>query len=88
MADGTVKRRRRRQPEAAPDAEEQEVAAVAEISGERPKRECPVPKPGGLVGKVMGFEQRAAERRAEVVVKGLAERRVLRRRDGGEAEGA
>lgn len=37
----------------------------------RPARECPVPKPGGLVGQIMGFEQREKERPVPVVVQGL-----------------
>lgn len=37
----------------------------------RPARECPVPKPGGLVGQIMGFEQREKERPVQVVVQGL-----------------
>lgn len=38
------------------------------------QRECPVPKPGGLLGQVMGFERQERER-PMVVVKALREKR-------------
>lgn len=39
-------------------------------------RECPVPRPGGLLGQVMGFEREKNEReRPVVVVKALRETR-------------
>lgn len=40
------------------------------------KRECPVPKPGGLVGQIMGFKDGEREKPSEVVVKDLQGRKV------------
>jgi cytochrome c oxidase assembly factor 2 len=69
--DGKVRRRRRKQET---DREE----AATEITGlgdsGRPKRECPVPKPGGLVGQMMGFEQKDKAKPMEVVVKSFRSR--------------
>lgn len=46
------------------------------------KRECPVPKPGGLVGQIMGFKDGEREKPSEVVVKDLRGKRVgMGRRD-------
>ncbi|KAK5129322.1 hypothetical protein LTR08_003602 [Meristemomyces frigidus] len=76
MPDGTVRRRRRKTQHvgvAAVDTPLENEGAVLALAEDRrseakPKRECPVPKPGGLVGKVMGFEQRGRERPTEVVL--------------------
>lgn len=35
------------------------------------KRECPVPKPGGIVGQVMGFKEHENQRPSQVIVKEL-----------------
>jgi cytochrome c oxidase assembly factor 2 len=58
MPDG--KRRRRRRPEITETAE----GNVVEFNGieddeirARAKRECPVPKPGGAVGELLGFKK-------------------------------
>ena len=60
--------------------------AAAEITAlddnGRPKRECPVPKPGGLVGQMMGFEQKEKDRPVEVVVKSFRSRRTANDGDG------
>lgn len=47
------------------------------------KRVCPVPKPGGLVGQVLGFRRQEDEGRqpTEVVVKDLDRRRGRDGRD-------
>lgn len=37
-------------------SEEGESAVLARMQGTKPKRECPVPKPGGLVGELFGFK--------------------------------
>ena len=47
MPDG--RRRRRRKDEG--------VESGEEISIEGMVRECPVPKPGGIIGRVLGFEK-------------------------------
>lgn len=59
-------RRRRRKVDGDADV----VARGMEVEGVNGRslgRECPVPKPGGVVGRVMGFERREA---VGVVVKG------------------
>lgn len=40
----------------------------------RRKRECPVPRPGGLVGQMMGFEQKRKKEPVEVVVRSFRSR--------------
>lgn len=61
------KRRRRRKSAASSDTSSSSSASDTGIEDEgdtqenvvtRPGRECPVPKPGGLIGQVMGFEKR------------------------------
>jgi cytochrome c oxidase assembly factor 2 len=37
-------------------SEEGESAVLPRMQGTKPKRECPVPKPGGLVGELFGFK--------------------------------
>jgi cytochrome c oxidase assembly factor 2 len=32
-----------------------------EEEGKRTKRECPVPKPGGIVGEILGFKASSGE---------------------------
>jgi len=51
------------------NAEERSAAGDSDDEGEREapvrdavKRECPVPKPGGLVGQVLGFGKEDGER--------------------------
>ena len=71
------RRRRKRNPD---DADEGEV--VEGQSGKK-ERECPVPKPGGLVGQMMGFDHQEKEKAVPVVVKSLR----TRERNGQRAEG-
>lgn len=48
----------------------------------RRKRECPVPKPSGLVGQMMGFEQKGEkEKPVQVVVKSLRDMSNVRREE-------
>jgi cytochrome c oxidase assembly factor 2 len=73
-----IKRRRRRKqiPEDAGsegDAAESYDALMAET---KKKRECPVPKPGGLVGQVMGFKETQSKKPSQVIVKELQGRRL------------
>ena len=35
-----------------------EDSVLARMQGSRPRRECPVPKPGGLVGELFGFNNK------------------------------
>jgi cytochrome c oxidase assembly factor 2 len=58
-----TKRRRRRRPVESEEREESDVLseeARRKMIEERmnPKRECPIPKPGGLVGQVLGMTGR------------------------------
>lgn len=59
------KRRRRRSP--TQDAEVKdgvvEFKTIAEVDfiGKEGKRECPVPKPGGIVGELLGFRKPSSE---------------------------
>jgi len=70
MPDGTQRRRRRRRCVDV-DGEskglkegvvsegygaERECGAVEQVREKRSRRECPVPKPGGLVGEILGFK--------------------------------
>ncbi|KAK0715817.1 hypothetical protein B0H67DRAFT_489488 [Lasiosphaeris hirsuta] len=63
MPDGSTKRRRRRRPEAAEAADGIVQFEATSGSGEdstttKPKiskRECPVPKPKGMLGEFLGF---------------------------------
>lgn len=76
---GQQRRRRKRKDENAIEAGsvgEAGSSSVGECGIARPARECPVPKPGGLMGQMMGFEQREKERPVQVVVQGLRGRNV------------
>jgi cytochrome c oxidase assembly factor 2 len=70
-ADGTPKRRRRRKcvntteivKESSNEANLVEEASTDDedttgehMGGKRARRECPVPKPGGIVGQILGFK--------------------------------
>ncbi|KAK8191898.1 hypothetical protein HDK77DRAFT_63780 [Phyllosticta capitalensis] len=86
-------RRRRRRSSAPPTAVDDETASAASVVGAamedgRRARECPVPKPGGLVGKVLGFETEggARPRPTEVVVESIRARRD--RGKGGDQDGS
>ena len=72
-ADGKIRRRRRKQENSDGEAEAETPGDSLGDNG-RPKRECPVPKPGGLVGQMMGFEQKEREKPLDVVVRSLRSR--------------
>jgi cytochrome c oxidase assembly factor 2 len=60
MPDGSQKRRRRRRVE--PEVKDGMVRFPAlsedDVMGpSKTKRECPVPKPGGVVGELLGFKK-------------------------------
>ena len=79
--DGKRRRRRRRVDDEQEAAETSAAGGGLDASGEgsgRPARECPVPKPGGLVGQIMGFErqQEGKERPVQVVVEGMRGRKT------------
>jgi cytochrome c oxidase assembly factor 2 len=76
--DGKVRRRRRKQETY--DGEASTETTGLDSNG-RPKRECPVPKPGGLVGQMMGFEKKEKDRPLEVVVKSFRSRGTVNNGD-------
>lgn len=67
-----TRRRRRRKPVEAQEGEAQDGDALEQqrrmMLEERmnPKRECPIPKPGGLVGQVLGMTRGTGEQRGEI----------------------
>lgn len=70
-----TRRRRRRKPIEAQDAESQQSGDADALEQQRrmmleermsPKRECPIPKPGGLVGQVLGMTRGNGEHRGEI----------------------
>jgi len=67
MPDGTTPRRRRRRkcierkedcPEVLKDESSDEGEEVEGRVSRQVKRECPVPKPGGIVGEILGFKEK------------------------------
>jgi cytochrome c oxidase assembly factor 2 len=91
MPDGTVRRRRRKQ-QAVTGEDGKEGMNVPDdgmaMKEGRPDRECPVPKPGGLVGRIMGFEQREKEVPPQVIVNSLRARQGEKERAANGAEGS
>ena len=74
------RRRKRRDDDAVDDSPavggvDAPESGLSEGKG-RPARECPVPKPSGLVGQIMGFEKAERERDVPVVVRSLKGRNV------------
>lgn len=75
------KRYRRKRKDVTSEATETQETHVAESGNaalsqdERPKRECPVPKPGGLVGQLLGFKS-DRPKPVEVVVQPLETKRA------------
>ncbi|KAK0643583.1 hypothetical protein B0T16DRAFT_459712 [Cercophora newfieldiana] len=66
MPDGTTRRRRRRRPETTEDGIVQFGAAKdgdddSAAKAEASKRECPVPKPTGMLGDLFGFKKSPGE---------------------------
>ena len=70
-ADGTIRRRRRRKPvntdnlakEGSIEVDRPDAASLdgedsigEQTSGKRSRRECPIPKPSGRVGELLGFK--------------------------------
>lgn len=90
--DGKRYRRKRREvSEPEPVIQEHLETATGASGGEtvqdgRPKRECPVPKPGGLVGQLMGFKNEERPRPAELIVQPLDAKNTRRMPKRGEDE--
>lgn len=81
-SDGKVRRRKKQNVDGDGTVVEQ---SELDENG-RPKRECPVPKPGGLVGQIMGFEQKEKEGPVEVVVRSLRSKEDTQSGDGSQSE--
>lgn len=80
--------RRKRKDAGAVNEEIQEIDVSEEGSmmTSKPKRECPVPKPGGIVGQIMGFKSEERPRPSEVIVQPLDTKRPSQiHREAGEA---
>ncbi|KAL3427243.1 hypothetical protein PVAG01_00752 [Phlyctema vagabunda] len=64
MSDGTPRRRRRRkQVEPLKDEDCSDGGDEPETVEPSSRRECPVPKPGGLVGTILGFKESSPDDR-------------------------
>ncbi|SMR42715.1 unnamed protein product [Zymoseptoria tritici ST99CH_1E4] len=74
--DGKIRRRRKRKDMENEKAGESGSSAVgnAAASEDPPQRECPIPKPGGIVGQIMGFKNEERPRPTEVIVQKLSAR--------------
>lgn len=82
-ADGEPRRRRRRKQAApSPDSDLQNDNDMSQL--DRPKRECPVPKPSGLIGQVMGFKPQEQRQNPTVIIQTLRERHA--RQDSGSSD--
>ncbi|CAK3891440.1 Hypothetical predicted protein [Lecanosticta acicola] len=74
--DGKRYRRKRKEVTDGGDEHEGVGDAASDLAKhDRSKRECPVPKPGGLVGQLMGFKNEERSKSAEVVVRPLDTRK-------------
>ena len=75
-ADGEPRRRRRRKQSAAPlesdPSDEDDTTNINDMG--RPKRECPVPKPSGLIGQVMGFKPSEQRQNPTIIIQTLRDR--------------
>jgi cytochrome c oxidase assembly factor 2 len=86
------RRRRKRLQNTDNNDGEAEGRIAAEVEGEERfsrgrGRECPVPKPGGLIGTVLGFEKGEKAARPIVRIAPLAERRSRPRTEGEGGQG-
>lgn len=81
--DGKRYRRKRKEiTEGLEESRENGARETLQLQDERPKRECPVPKPGGLVGQLMGFKNEEKRPAAEVVVQSLDTKRARQSSQG------
>nr|POE71381.1 hypothetical protein CFP56_62476 [Quercus suber] len=86
MPDGTIRQRRPRKRDLNSTVDV-ESTMETNIAGARPPRECPVPKPTGLVGQLIGLSgQEVKEKPKEIVVQPLQKRRASGSRENMEAE--
>lgn len=79
--------RRKRKDVGTVNEETQEIEQSEEesIITSKPKRECPVPRPGGIVGQIMGFKNEERPKPAEVIIQPLNTKRPSKlHREAGE----
>lgn len=77
--DGQPMRRRRKRKQIADEtgSEGETAEAYDALMAESKKtRECPVPKPGGLLGQVMGFKENENQKSPQVIVERVQARRT------------
>jgi cytochrome c oxidase assembly factor 2 len=74
--DGKIRRRRKRKDIEDGKVGETDAVEVANAIAveEIPQRECPIPKPGGIVGQMMGFKNEERPKPTEVIVQKLSTR--------------
>ena len=71
------RRRKRKQVTDDPGSEGESAEAYDALMAESKKtRECPVPKPGGLLGQVMGFKENENQKPPQVIVERAQARRA------------
>nr|POE47579.1 hypothetical protein CFP56_00910 [Quercus suber] len=86
MPDGTIRHRKQRKQVSAA-TEDLDGNSETSMAAARPPRECPVPKPTGLVGQLMGLAgQENKEKPKEIIVQSLQKRRTSLRRENAETE--
>lgn len=73
-----MRRRRKRKQIADETGSEGETAEAydALVAESKKTRECPVPKPGGLLGQVMGFKENENQKSPQVIVERVQARRT------------
>ncbi|KAG9549642.1 hypothetical protein KCU77_g6116, partial [Aureobasidium melanogenum] len=84
--DGEPRRRRRRKQSApSPDSDQQDDNDMSSLSDmDRPKRECPVPKPSGLIGQVMGFKPQEQRQNPTIIIQTLRDRHARQDAESGD----
>lgn len=70
-----VRRRKKRCVQDAADGSENVESMSDALADTRPQRECPLPKPGGIVGQIMGFTKDERQKPTEVIVQSLQTKR-------------
>ena len=73
-----MRRRRKRKQISDETVSEAETAEAydALMAETKKTRECPVPKPGGLLGQVMGFKESEIQKPPQVIVERVQARRT------------
>ena len=77
-SNGQMKRRRRRKESSSEEEQSGNCPEAVTTAGGKRERECPVPKPTGFVGQMMGFDKKEKDRPVEVIVKSLRSKNAER----------